>query len=160
MKTIESNPPCISVFDSHPLDLSLARPIDGENGRIKFAGDIEATLSNNEHMLALIGLTLQDPAASADFITALRVIIASREDERSHLFYEVYTRRDLLMCGGCTNFGGFGKTCKNRMDLIFHYLSSTYILDIVKIQISYSPQHEQVIDAIVRSSKGSLNLFG
>jgi len=58
-------------------------------------------------MLALIGLTLQDPAASADFITALRVIIASREDERSHLFYEVYTRRDLLMCPSfaCTRLG-------------------------------------------------------
>lgn len=70
----------------------------------------------------------------------LRVILAEadKDDPKQHyIFFEMASPAATLMCGGCTDYSGAGKSGKEEMDRFFALLADIYDVQIEKVTIPY-----------------------
>jgi len=84
-----------------------------------------------------------------DWLEKLRIIYAeyAPDSEKRHVYFEVATNSGYYMSGEMNNFSGEGSMCKERMEIIFDYLSRQTGVEIEKVEIDCF-DHEDGIEII------------
>ncbi len=124
------------VVGRHPFGLDVTPPNSRDYGKVILVAYPGATEPSVKAMIAHLMLALGDYASAArQPVERLREIQIG--DHNGHyIYFEVWTRLDKYICGGCTDCSGEGGSGTQKMRSIFAVLSAVYGVHHEVVEIS------------------------